>query len=331
MKISLYKTLCAIFSVSLLIGASLELVAFELWSQVLFLKGTSLMDINIYEEVHFLRYALVFPIFLLSDAYGLNYDYLFSILCSILIIVISLNISLIAKYLLCQSRINYKIFLIAIITMVSMSILMNGRMLYAMTGFSFLVLNVIRWENQKRIKVARVVVVLVVGVFLSSVSSGTFLVSNAFLFLWLIMRGIKRVPFSIIMAILLVEVLLLPITMLYFLKNVDYFGGGVEGVYHMLKHGVGIIIYSFDSLLDVLYIAIILVCAVYMIKLYFKANGEQPVLIAISTAFFGGVFGFSTLLVAMPVIIALLITRFLCRLPVEGSKFDYNSVMYQKS
>ena len=60
--------LCLVLVVVLLmLLVSFRIITFELWSQVTYLRGTSLQDLNPLTHPHFLRYLLVLPLFKLSD------------------------------------------------------------------------------------------------------------------------------------------------------------------------------------------------------------------------------------------------------------------------
>ena len=67
---------------------------FNLWSQVIELRGTQMYFTDILTQAHFLRFFLVYPIFYFSDILNIDAEFLFKITCFIrLYIAIAVSIS----------------------------------------------------------------------------------------------------------------------------------------------------------------------------------------------------------------------------------------------
>ena len=295
---------CAMFLLALVALGGME---FKLWSQVTYLRGSSLLELDPLGNVHFMRYALVSPIFYASDLLNLDADYIFSFLCVFFIFFIARNIFYISCYTYhLDERENQGIYFLALMFMIFLSLFMNGRLFFAMAGFSFVVLNVTKWELEK-ITFFRMFCFNFFGYFLCSVSTGTFMVSIIFTLAWLSLGWRRKKSIANISLYILFFACVFPIFKSYLMKNVDFYGGGIDGAFAMLNHGLGIIFYKFNDFIRYFLVVLCFLLSGVAVMLLAVASFMRVVLYACFSAVFGGFFGFSSAVVAAPVFFVALI------------------------
>lgn len=281
---------------------------FQLWSQVLILQGSTLQFENLFSQAHFLRFLLVLPTFLISDYFNLSYDFVFSILCFVMVMLIIINCKNIFLFFEKKGR-NITLIYITV-TFIAISAFMNGRVLFAFLGFSFLILSICRWENHC-IGNANLIVRLLISLFLCSVSSGTFLSTILAIIFWSSIYFKRRKgKLSVYLVIMLGAVS--PIIFLYIAKNVNFYGGGIKGVFNMMNHGIGRVFYTLD-LFSLCMLTFIVWLAFLGFMMVIKYQNKTKLLhLFIGTSGLAGLFGYSTLslmFIPLNLIILVHITR----------------------
>lgn len=280
---------------------------FNIWEQVLFLRGTELKLGDIFSQAHFLRYILVLPIFFISELFSQDIDAVFKVVCTFNLALITKNcISLSSFYL------NKNIGLITsfyILVFIIISAFMNGRIVFSFLGYSYLLLSLHKWEASKVTDI-RFIYNIFLSLMLCSVSTGTFLSCIILLTIWMISSSIfKRKKFFIRLYMLVLFLLLSPIIILYLSKNIIFYGGGLEGFINMLNHGAGAL---FSELgLEILILLIINSSLILIIfALFFNIHGIYRLqALIIFTSLFAGLYGYSTLALSLiPISLFLLIT-----------------------
>lgn len=286
--------------------AAFNLSHFELWGQVNHLRGTNLVDLDPFSQAHFLRYALVLPIFILSDLFSLDADYIFGLVAVCLIYFITINVSYLIA--LSSNLTKKELEFIQLLLLIIISFIvafMHGRILFAMCGFSLIVSRCLAWEVLV-ISYKRMLLLILIGLFLCTVSTGTFLVAVCFLTAWqFLSHKVKmrhRLPF------LLFLIALSPLLILFVMKNIDFYGGGVSGAINMLTHGVGAIFYQYESVTLFLLLSIFMFILFFIALFFIVLKGQRIALIAISSAVFGGMFGLSTLSVGVPIFLGFVLS-----------------------
>ena len=88
----IFKTLTIFQCIFLIILSYFELLSFQLWQQVLDLRGAEVSSIP-FLQPHFLRYLLVLPIFVLSNISSIDANLIFNFIAILLIISVSANAS----------------------------------------------------------------------------------------------------------------------------------------------------------------------------------------------------------------------------------------------
>ena len=278
--------------------------SFSLWPQVTELRGSSINYIDILSQAHFLRYLLVLPIFKISDLLSADADFVFKIVCFFNLILITINCSNILKFYRTKNQILVNI--LFSFFFIFLSAFMNGRIIFSFLGFSYFLLAIHQWELYKISNLVLLFKILI-GLFLSSVSTGTFLSTTIVLCAWLVLYQGKPKGF-LSLYIFITLLLISPILTLYLLKNVNYYGGGFSGFINMLDHGIGVIFLSVTLDILILMLMIIFMLGVIFLPIYLKSGKYKLLILVTISTLFAGLFGFSTLtlsIVPMTVLILL--------------------------
>ena len=287
---------------------TLGLKTFTLWGQVTDIwEGHNLLWSDVLIHPHGPRYALVFPIFTLSKLIGTDYNIVFSYSCVILItLTISLNISISRKIL--SRRLTFPELCIIPIFYLSLASLMNGRILFAIAGSSLFFFSII---NEK--KGVYTIFHLTIAIIFCSVSSGTLSIMVIWMVVCILWGKNENHSYTIIKMALLGVFFLIFGNFLAIVtkKNIDYYGGGLEGAFNMLNHGIGKIAFIDEAISFSLYIIFFSVAIIVLSNITLlsqvrikKHSAKLYFLFAIGLS--GGLFGFSTLAVSIPPLIAIL-------------------------
>ena len=264
---------------------------FHLWPQVTFLRGSTPDFGALLTHAHLLRYLLVFPIFWLADEIGVDFDAIYRAFAFVLLFFISRNCSKIADFYN-FGNVVFTAFFFAL-TFSLVSVFMNGRIIFAFCGFSYLLAQIHRWEDGL-IGNFKVFTGLLISLFLCSVSTGTFLLCIICIMVWLPFVFHRRKG-SLSLYITTFLFAISPLISFYILKNVTFYGGGFEGLINMLNHGAGVVLHDFSPVLVsliVLNVAALTICTFGLLKKY-KRYALITLFLAASA--FAGLFGFSTL------------------------------------
>lgn len=303
--------LCLVLVVVLLmVLVSFRIITFELWSQVTYLRGTSLQDLNPLTHPHFLRYLLVLPLFKLSDFINVDVDYIYSFFCVFLLYFISNNSAKIAEYSVYFKKKSYVTNILALLFILTLSSFMNGRILFAMAGFSFIVCNTLKWDLGGS-SFFKLFLYDFFGLFLCTVSTGTFLVAVIFILGWLLLSGKRKKNLTVYMTYLTSFIAISPLLVLFILKNLNFYGGGIIGFVNMLSHGAGVIFSLVEGVLLMQIGLILTLCATFSLWILKTIGSLRLVLLGFYAAIAGGAFGFSTLAVGAPIFCSFLLIIFL--------------------
>jgi hypothetical protein len=290
--------------VVLLVGmvtSTLGIKRFEAWEQVtdLWDTGVSPLLLAATGHPHFFRFLTAYPGFLLEDAYP---EIGFSIYISLFFATNVVLWRKIAFFATGRAPVwsAWLVFLAA-------HVFMNGRGVIAWTGWLLCIWLCLRLTRGE-VAGFKPLLVVAISCWLAAVSTGVFIVVVAAFSLFYAQyrrrtRGWgwrKTVVLAIAMPLLFYVVQYL---MLAIQKNIDFFGGGFAGVYHMLAHGLGRVLFGSELL------AVVLVSAAAFLLLFMsmlvKMRGRPftPVEKLMSYAAFGGLFGLTVLTLAVPLAI----------------------------
>jgi len=316
-----FRNLFFSFSVFIFVFFISPFHQFNLWNQVIELRGINIQFIDILTQAHFLRYLLVYPAFFLSDFTSIDANVFFQIICFINIFLATLNCISIYKFY--EKNNEFIAVFFFTFLFIFMSGFMNGRITFSFLGFSYLILAIHKWERQKNSNFLFIIKTLI-SLFLCSVSTGTFLSCIILLVAWMLFysnrkKGILNFYF------ILLFVIISPVIYLYLFKNINFYGGGLEGFINMLQHGMGFIFYIVEFNILILMLLNVIILILLLLPLYFSYNKYRLLFLMIATSLFAGLFGFSTLtlsIIPFSVFILLMITRYLYNL------FPYRQNLY---
>lgn len=287
----------------------LNIKEYSVWEQIL--DGFNDDSIAQYLEnivSHTARLILMHPIITLANIIGVNENALFSYVVLLLFLII--NFRVISWSKLYYGPISYfNVSLLINFTLLVIFLLMNGRNTFSFLGNALLFDAFLLIYDRKKIFLAFGLAGL--AGFFCNVSSGTFAVLTINLFLHFIIVFVKR-PLSKLsiysLGLLICAVgVYTPVLVAGFDKNLEYYD---YSVIKMLSHGYGDIIIG--NLYFLLVLAPVGLVLVLWLAIFILGNSLSKFLhvrlIFFLTACFGGLFGYSSLVGALPVLLFLTTT-----------------------
>lgn len=248
---------------------------FYLWSQVVDMWNSEGHIDELVMHPHGMRYLLVLPIFIVSNWLNISYDLTFMMVVPFLFLfLVSCILNIITFYRKSISIHDERIlFLLLSFVIIVLSYFMNGRIIFALLGFSVIYFVLVYWE---RLKLKKVLLFFVFGLMLMSVSSGTFLVGVISISVFILYKVINRRTRKNLFLFLLLLIALFatfPLLELLIMRNIDYFGG----VFLMLEHGVGrsLLIVSAEILWM---LASIVIIFILMLLMFFYSYNQYSIL-----------------------------------------------------
>jgi hypothetical protein len=272
-----------------------EIFEFNAWGQITLLYSYHVPFLDLIDHPHFFRFFVTYPGLLAEDYWGYGW---FSAYISIFIVGSGYLI-----YRICRHRGIFSVIL-ALILIMPFHSLMNGRGVLSWFGWIlviFLITKPIR-ENYGRTSIA----LFFLAALCSSVSTGTFAVAFTAINMALIYRfsknGFKRNVF-ILVILLLVFYGYFTVS---FSKNIDFYDYGDGFLLNILSHGLGGILSKNIFLIIVVLTFVIFIPFIfdYLLK---KIGFLNCVVLIVPLV--GGIFGFTTLTLAIPAAVLLLVTR----------------------
>ncbi|WP_114805950.1 hypothetical protein [Vibrio cholerae] len=280
----------------------LDLNSFKLWPQVTDLWHEEYEIQNALIHPHGLRYTLVYPIFYLANTLSVDYDSLFSIFACFLIGFSTFLIVKLLAFFGGQSK--EKLFMISLL-LVFIFINVNGRGVFTFLSSSLLLYAIYAVEGK-----IRFYIISFCSFLLSSFSSGTIILFILWFFSYWILLKRKSGKEVIISSLLFFYFFYIinDYVVLILNKNLNYFGGGFAGMVNMLEHGLGKIFFIGSDVLAL----ILMNCIIFTFNLYFLLVGNFRVsltkIILISSGLICGLFGITTALYLLPLIILIMLS-----------------------
>jgi len=274
---------------------------FEPWDQVLDLwdAGVSPLLLAVTGHPHFFRYLTAYPGFLWGELYP---DFGFSLYISLFFafnVVLWRGLSFMTT--------GRSPTLLAWCGFLAAHFFMNGRGVIAWTSW-LLCLSLCLRLTRGPVNGLKPLLLVAISCWLAAVSTGVFIVVVASFALFYLqyrqrmpMKPLRKAVLLIIAAPVMFYVgqyLVLAIK-----KNIDFFGGGFEGVYHMLAHGLGRVLFG-NELLAVLLVAAAAFSLLFLVIFVRMRNRPfTPVEKLIGLACAGGMFGLTVLTMAVPLVL----------------------------
>jgi hypothetical protein len=290
----------ALLIIGYLAAVSFGVIQFSIWGQIEDLLGTELTLDFLFGTAHGLRYALVLPVFVVSDWLSQDESLIFSSVVATLVVAIGLWIGQAIRAI---SRTDSQLaFTFGLIGSMGIALFMHGRIAYAFAGFALLLAGLLKPRATLADGIGLFLRFLL-AIFLSSVSSGTIMVTALTGFLFTVMaaagvNGLKTTGRAAHISLLL-HLALLPAGVFYLFllveKNLSFYGEGIDAFVNILGHGVGVVFLNAETLV-VVFSAIIVVLIVGMFLIWtIQSMMVKPIIIGMGCAAAGGLFGFSTM------------------------------------
>lgn len=291
---------------------------YVVWGQILDIQksGLSLIELFDSRHAHFLRYSLVYPVILLSEKLSIPINLVFSIVLYLLNVIIYILMKRLCNNVDGSTR-HYFFILLSLFTI---NILMNGRLVFAFLGISLL-LYTFYFSIKLKMGSLRFTVYILLSLWLLSVSTGTFMVGIGssifcvFVLYWKRIRISGQILNKKLLAMCFIFVLLLPLSLQYVQKNLDYYDGELV---LMLSHGYGRVFYNEYVVIIFLVLSpIAALFAYYAIHRMVKIDYLSVSIPIIVVASIVGLFGHSSFLVALPVIIVIIYLQYIRRIVLK--------------
>jgi len=284
------------FAVFILTGVK----SFSAWPQVMGLWQGSTSLYSLFGHPHLFRFLVAYP-GLTLDAWLPEFG--FSIYCSIFFF---LNARLWADIM--WRTVLVKPSLLGWCIFFGIHLLMNGRGVIAWSAWLMCVSLCLDLSRSKE-EVKWLFLRIFLSGFLASVSTGVFVVVLASIVVFLV-GGLhhRRIDFLNIRAgfVFCLGVPLAYMLISYFIvainKNLDFYGGGIQGVVDMLGHGMGKFFLSIDCL-NFLLPVIFFYCVFLIMVFAYLGIRLSPINKLLLISMVGGLFGFTVLTLAMPLIL----------------------------
>jgi hypothetical protein len=287
----------AIISFTLSVFAAFfELKSFESWGQVTRLWEDEVNPLSNLLHPHMPRYLIVYPGFLL-DEYGAGFG--FSVYITVFF---TFNMLLLRKVSLLANRCPPSLTIYLIFAAIHFA--MNGRGVIVWTAW--LICIWVCLKITKKISTpANQLFWIALSCLLATVSTGVFVIV-LLAFAFVMMRYLKlpkRSSMIQLLVILPVATSLGFVVLDYFLiavnKNLEFYGGGVDGIFSMLKHGVGIIFYEVN-MFGMMILIFVLICAFFVMLSLIAVRIFSLLDYFILLSIVGGLFGFTVLTLILP-------------------------------
>lgn len=223
----------------------------KIWSQIEYIN---LMDkLDFFEPallVHIPRFFVVYPSYYFGKIFDIDENLAYTIYVILLASLTSIIWIKIQRMLVNNNKFRNYSFVIPFLLL----FIINGRFMFALFGLSLLMMCLV----ELRLKINRpfVLGVILFSLLYTSVSSGTFSIAVLFLIAtsfrvllnYLMVKQILVRMINIVF-LSLISTFLAYLTILFLQKNLDYYGGGFEGVANIISHGAGLV-FNPEPLLD---------------------------------------------------------------------------------
>lgn len=256
------------------------------------------------------RYFISYPAVLMAEWFDLYLDQAFTLYCVFFLYGITVAFSKLgANY---SQRHELVFGLVAIAAVTALSLVMNGRLIPAYFGITIILLIQMSVFKKNSFFSVKQLILMFVGFFLSTVSSGTMMVSLIQLII-VTMFLLRKNGFKIndvfkaaVVYGFLFGYVMGPHVLLMVNKNLNYFGGGIEGIRYMLIHGLGQFFVNNKGLLIIVVTAAPFAYVIYKKVYKLLTNHDaltKPILICIPISLSCGLFGLSTASMVIPSLI----------------------------
>lgn len=285
---------------------------FTVWSQITDLATADPVTVFAAGNIHAIRYSVMYPVVWLADAVGLPADRVFSFVLVAVFFLLAMVVSKVLSIVKTGSTGRWRTYFpefFAFFALVSM--VMNGRIALAMLGLSTIMLAQVKWQTGIERSVGALAGYTLLGIVLSGVSTGTFLVAMFIAAVFTMVVPLARWPvirrgdLTLFAIGGLITAAVSPIILMSAEKNLAFYGGGFEGLLRMLSHGAGAFLPRDMAMLGLVGLLLALLCGAYLRRarrLFTRQAPTGPIEgVALSVVLLGP-FGYSTMLACLPAI-----------------------------
>ncbi|MGZ2259838.1 hypothetical protein ACVC7O_21265 (plasmid) [Roseobacter sp. A03A-229] len=250
-------------------------------------------------SAHRLRYFLSYPLFSLGAQFNISAHTVFT---GVVPLLAAITMWSVAKIVVERSgQAMHSTGLLAILPVIGILAAMDGRLLFAYCGYAMLLASHLTTAPKSPYLVA---LCSALGLFLTSVSSGTFFSAFAAL---VVLSACAAAQASSISERLEKLIPLVFCALLYYfdlaamlIKNLTYYGGGMMGWKGMAGHGFG----TFFLDLDILSIKLPIFCLMgallaFLLRQIFRRQFEISIWVVLLVSISVGMFGYSALSLAL--------------------------------
>lgn len=253
-------------------------------------------------HVHAIRLLISYPAYLLAEFYDVNIDIAFSYYCCIIFLLILLLMVSIQRK---RIKIGGGIILLSAMFTLVLALVMNGRVNFAFLGLEILIIQMEKLNEVNSYSKLKIILMAIIGLFLTFVSSGTMIVAIGYLVIYLIIWCIKKDKitkkmlhvFSISLLLILLFMTIGQYVLKMINKNILFFGGGVTGILNMLNHGITknlIGSFGISRFFIIMLLGLILIFNLILIlHVYKKHFNYMSIILAINVGIYGSLFGLS--------------------------------------
>jgi hypothetical protein len=260
------------------------------------------------------RFMVTYPAIVLSNMFRIDIDTTFTIYSVLLLFFMCLTILQIikainVKRLSEKSIITYTFIIVANATL--LMLVMNGRLIPAFLGMAFILYQQIQlFKNNSKLNI-RIILWLTLGFFLSTVSSGTMMVAllQIFMGIYYYLRSRQQSLKPLFYIILLTSIVTGSYVLKMIMKNLNFYGGGWEGLVSMGSHGLGKFLQISPAIIAIAFLFLLTGIYFYLTvfkKMIYDQSVLVPIYLSIPISISCGIFGFSTGLMIIPTLIILL-------------------------
>ncbi|MBP6379191.1 MAG: hypothetical protein KA312_02110 [Sphingorhabdus sp.] len=265
-------------------------IEFNSWSQVDDLHRSNLPLIYLSDHPHFYRYLISMPGLLASEYFGMN---AFSVYISLFMFF-----SIYIMYSILRDRSDFVVFF-GCACIFTAHLFMNGRGAISWFGWMIILKFLSSKETQINIKS---IFIMLFSLLCCSVSSGTFTVAFLTVILFLAIHFLKNRNVSSVILLVVLLYIYSPLAIEGIERNLAYYSlGNKNPIVNMLEHGFGSIV-EYSPIMVALIASLILIISTILL---YSVNRKFAYweFLCVLTPLFGGIFGYTTLTLAVPSII----------------------------
>lgn len=236
-------TLIAMVMFLLLLFASFRVYHFSLWEQVEYFGGSNLGPWHLVERMHphALRYLLVWPVYFLERSFEIDRKIFYNLLTSFVLLYVPLVIYFSLSKLGVEKKRGHLVFIVCLIMYAILGLFMNGRIIWAHAGI-MMAITAPLFYRESFLSASLLFIHLTAALLMASVSSGTLVVAYASSAVMACIylkrsRDQRKMLYFRIVPLLIVLLMFLPWVVTGLFKNINFYGGGIDGVVNMADHG----------------------------------------------------------------------------------------------